>query len=67
MDSFGTVKQQPGTKVIAIRSAYPADSPMAWLIANPGLAPSGGGHWAPYSEVDIVKDWVDLTPVVDVS
>jgi len=64
--AFGTVKQNPDTKVAAIRSAHPQDSPMAWLVANPNLPPAGGGHWASTKEIESV-DWVDMTPIVDVS
>lgn len=62
--AFGEVRQLPN-KVVAVRTAYPADGAMAWLVADPNLAPSGGGHYASQREIDAVKDWVDLTPVVE--
>lgn len=64
MAQFGTVRQQPGTKIVAVRSAYPADSPMAWLVANPNLAPSGGGYWASEAEIDTAS-WDNLTPIIE--
>jgi hypothetical protein len=64
--AFGAARQQPVTKVVAVRSAYPWDSAMAWLVADPNLPPSGGGHWASYREMDVVTDWIDLIPTVDV-
>lgn len=48
MDVFGTVKQHPETKAVAVRTVWPVDSLMAWGVFNPNT----GGHWAPNSEIE---------------
>lgn len=61
-DQFGAVKQNLDTKVVAVRTVWPPDSLMAWLVADPNT----GGHWAPQKEID-AGDWVDMAQIVDVT
>lgn len=48
----GSVKQDPETKAVAVRTALPGEG-MAWGVMTVG----NGGHYAPTADVE---SWADL-------